>query len=185
MNWEGLEMAEIVNIHSSALKREMPYLAKHEGVWDGWYRHFDANSKMVDEHRSRLVCRFPDDGPLPYHQTNYYSWADGKKEVRDFPADFKDGRLVFDNELIKGWAAEVRLDDFNRSMMLNWVRKGDADLYLYEMIQLSDCGKYRHRVWHWYRAGRLVSRTLIDEERASYSWRGIVGDTFAGEAIPA
>jgi hypothetical protein len=30
-----------------------------------------------------------------------------------------------------------------------------------------------------------VSRTLIDEERASHSWRGIVGDTFAGEAIPA
>ena len=69
-------------------------------------------------------------------------------------------------------------------MMLNWVRKGDADLYLYEMIQLSDCGKYRHRVWHWYRAGRLVSRTLIDEERASYNWRGIVGDTFAGDDIP-
>jgi hypothetical protein len=39
-------------------------------------------------------------------------------------------------------------------------------------------------VWHWYRAGRLVSRTLIDEERASHSWRGIVGDSFAGEPVP-
>ena len=111
-------MAEIMNIHSSTLKKDMPYLAKHEGVWDGWYRHFDADSKMVDEHRSRLVCRFPDDGSLPYHQTNYYSWANGKKEVRDFPADYKDGRLLFDNELIKGWAAEVRLDEFRREQHL-------------------------------------------------------------------
>jgi hypothetical protein len=170
----------------SKLTEALPLLARHEGVWDGWYRHYDPNGNKVDEHRSRLVCRFPEtvDGP-PYHQTNHYSWSDGRTEVRDFPAGFGDGRLLFDNELIKGWAAEVKIDDFNRSVMLYWKRKGDDDLYLYEMIQLSDCGRYRHRVWHWYRAGRLVSRTLIDEERVSHSWQGIHGPTFAGEALPA
>jgi len=166
-------------------KQMLPLLSKHEGVWDGWYRHYDANGKMKDEHRSRLVCRFPDSGPLPYHQTNHYSWADGKTEVREFPAQVHDGRMWFDNELIKGWAAEVPLDDLNRTVMLYWKRKGDDDLYLYEMIQLSDCGKYRHRVWHWYRAGRIVERTLIDEERVSHEWRGITGATFAGDALPA
>ncbi len=168
----------------SAIKTGMPYLAKHEGVWDGWYRHFDPNGKMIDEHRSRLVCRFPDDGPVPYHQTNYYSWANGKTEIRDFPAEFRDGRLQFDNELITGWAAEVPLDTFNRTLMLYWRRVGDEGLYLYEMIQLSDCGKYRHRIWHWYRDGRIVSRTMVDEERASHHWRKISGPTFAGEALP-
>ena len=73
-------------------KQMLPLLSKHEGVWDGWYRHYDPNGKMIDEHKSRLVCRFPDSGPLPYHQTNHYSWHggkdDGKREVRDFPRKF-------------------------------------------------------------------------------------------------
>jgi hypothetical protein len=169
----------------SQIKRALPLLAKHEGVWDGWYRHYDANGNKIDEHRSRLVCRFPDAGPYPYHQTNHYSWAGGKTEVRDFPAEYRDGRLWFDNDLIKGWAAEVPLDEFNRTVMLYWKRKGDDNLYLYEMIQTDDAMTVRHRVWHWYRDGHLVSRTLIDEKRMSHEWRGIEGPSFAGDPLPA
>jgi hypothetical protein len=168
----------------SEIKRGLPLLAKQEGIWDGWYRHYDPNGNKIDEHRSRLVCRFPDSGPYPYHQSNHYSWANGKTEIRDFPADYRDGRLWFDNELIKGWAAEVALDEYKRTIMLNWKRKGDDDMYLYEMIQTSDDMKVRHRVWHWYRDGRLVSRTLIDEEHVSSEWRGVKGPTFAGEPVP-
>ena len=131
------------------LRKEMPLLARNEGVWEGWYRYYDARTgKLTDEHRSRLLCRFPVDGPVPYHQTNYYFWEDGKREVRDFPADYRDGRIWWDNELIKGWAAHMSPDDYNRSTCLNWVRQGEPDLYLYEMIQLSDDGKNRCRTWH-------------------------------------
>ena len=173
----------------SEIKRGLPLLSKHEGVWDGWYRHYDPNGNKIDEHRSRLVCRFPEDDSdktkqYPYQQTNFYSWADGKTEVRDFPATYADGRMWFDNDLIKGWAAEVGLDEHQRTVMLYWKRKGDDDLYLYEMIQLSDCGQHRHRVWHWYRAGKIVSRTLIDEQRASHKWQGITGNSFAGDPLP-
>ncbi len=153
------------------IKQAMPILARHEGVWDGWYRYYDADGNQTDEHRSRLICRFPDDGPYPYHQTNHYTWDDGKTEDRDFPADYRDGRVWFDNELIVGWAAEVGLDEFNRSVMLNWTRKGDEGLYLYEMIQISDCGKYRCRTWQWIRDGKIALRTLIDEHKVSDQWR--------------
>lgn len=154
------------------IKQAMPLLARNEGVWDGHYRYTDAEGNKIDEHRSRLICRFPGDGPHPYHQTNHYTWADGRTEVRDFPATYRDGRVWFDNELIHGWAAEVALDDHRRTLMLNWTRKGDPELYLYEMIQLSDCGRYRCRVWQWIRAGRIHMRTLIDEEKVSDSWEG-------------
>jgi hypothetical protein len=154
------------------IKSVMPLLARHEGVWDGWYRTYDAQGNAIDEHRSRLVCRFPDSGPYPYHQTNHYTWADGRTEERDFPATLRDGRIWFDTELITGWAAEVELDEFRRTVMLYWERKGEPDLYLYEMIQLSDCGRHRHRVWQWIRGGRLEMRTLIDEEKVSDSWEG-------------
>jgi hypothetical protein len=162
---------------SNELKRIMPLLARHEGVWDGVYRHFDAESQKVDEHRSRLLCRFPDEGP-PYHQTNYYKWDDGRTETRDFPAAVKDGRLHWNNDLIQGWAADVPLDDFKRTTMLHWVRTGEPDLYLYEMIQLSDDTLARARVWHWFKADRLVRRTLVDEHRVSTDWRAYEGKAF-------
>jgi hypothetical protein len=165
-------------LSSNELKRLMPLLARHEGVWEGTYRFYNVQGEKVDEHASRLLCRFPDDGPHPYHQTNHYRWADGKREVRDFPAGVKDGRLYWDNEFIKGWAADVALDDFNRTTMLNWVRTGEPDLYLYEMIQLSDDGRSRARVWHWFKADRLFQRTLVDEHKVSDDWRAYEGQAF-------
>ena len=96
----------------------MPLLARHEGVWDGTYTYFNAQNEKIDEHASRLLCRFPDEGPAPYHQSNYYTWADGKIDNRDFPAEFRDKRVWWDNELIIGWATEVPLDQYNRTVML-------------------------------------------------------------------
>jgi len=167
----------------SNVKLNMPYLARHEGVWDGSYRYYDAAGNKVDEHRSRLICRFTDDPQHPYHQTNHYSWADGKKEVRDFLTRYQFGRVIFDNELIYGWCSEIPEDDLHRTLMLYWNRKGEEGLELYEMIQLSDCGQYRHRVWHWYKHGRLIQRTLIDEQRVSTQWQQIKGESFAGDPV--
>ncbi len=154
------------------IKTAMPLLARNEGVWEGWYRYYDQQGNKVDEHRSKLICRFPASGPYPYHQTNHYTWSDGKREVRDFPATFRDGRVWFENELIHGWAAEVPLDEHHRTVMLYWRRKGEPDTYLYEMIQVSDCGRYRQRVWQWIRDGRCVLRTLIDEQKLTDNWQG-------------
>jgi hypothetical protein len=36
----------------------MPILARHEGVWEGTYTYFNAANEKVDEHASRLLCRF-------------------------------------------------------------------------------------------------------------------------------
>lgn len=152
------------------IREDMPLLSSAEGIWDGWYRYYDAAGNKMDEHKSRLVCRFPTSGPVPYHQTNYYTWEDGKEDIRDFPAQYKDKRLWFDNELIKGWAAELTVDDLNRSMYLYWQRKGVPDLYLYEMINVSDCRKKRCRTWHWIKNGEIIQRTLIDEHFAQKDW---------------
>ena len=151
-----------------SLREKMPLLARHEGVWDGYYRYMDSNGNKIDEHKSRILCRMI--GADDYHQTNYYYWADGKKDIRDFPAIVKDDRLMFCTE-ISGWAAEVPLDENSRTIMLHWTRNNEPDLYLYEMIQLSDCGQYRARVWQWFREDRLFMRTLVDEQRISESWQ--------------
>lgn len=157
---------------TNPLKLQMPTLARHEGVWEGMYRYYDADGNKTDEHKSRLICRFPEDGSHPYHQTNHYLWDDGRTEVRDFPATVADRRLRWDNELIQGWAADVNLDDLGRTTMLYWVRTGEPDLYLYEMIQISDCGQKRARTWQWFKNDALISRTLVDERKVSDDWTG-------------
>jgi len=150
----------------------LPLLVKQEGVWEGWYRYYDAaTGRLVDQHRSRLICRMPEEGSTLYHQTNHYFWEDGREDIREFPANFRGDRLWFDNELINGWAAAMRPDDFNRSMCLNWVRVGEPGLYLYEMIQLSDDMKSRARTWQWFRDGKCFQRTLIDEVFVTPDWR--------------
>lgn len=155
------------------IRDDMPLLARHEGVWDGVYTYYNAAGEKVDAHKSRLLCRFPDDGEHPYHQTNFYTWGDGRQEIRDFPAAYHDKRVWWDNELIKGWAAEVGLDEYNRTVMLYWQRQGDPSLYLYEMIQLADDGQSRCRTWHWIRSGQLETRTAIQERLVTRDWRSI------------
>jgi len=150
-------------------RQDAPGIARHEGTWEGVYRYYAASGQLIDEHASTLHCRFPDTGPWPYHQTNHYRWADGRTETREFPADIRDGKLIWEGGLIHGWAASVALDEFDRTTLLYWVREDQPDTYLYEMIQLSDCGNYRSRVWQWFQDGRLVRRTLIDEVRVNHN----------------
>ena len=161
-------MTALRKAHDS--RRLVPHIAAHEGIWDGVYRYYDAQGNKVDEHRSRLICRFPDRGPYPYHQTNIYEWPDGRTETRQFLARIEDGRLLWQGELIRGWAAEVSEDEHGRTTLLYWIRNDEPAVYLYEMIQVSDCGRYRSRVWQWFRDGRLLRRTLIDEEKVSSDW---------------
>lgn len=151
----------------------MPILVSNEGVWEGWYRYYDAaTGKLTDEHRSRLLCRLIDegDGKVRYHQTNYYFWEDGRSEIRDFPAWYENGRVWWDNDLIKGWASQMSPDDYGRSTCLNWTRKGEPDVYLYEMIQNSDDRQNRARTWQWFRHGVCFQRTLIDEVFITKDW---------------
>jgi len=155
------------------IREAMPLLAENGGVWHGVYRYYEsATGRLTDEHLSRLICRIKDGEVNDYHQTNYYFWADGRKDIRDFPASYRDGRIWFDNELITGWAAKMEPDDFHRSQCLNWTRNGEPGLYLYEMIQNSDDRKHRHRVWQWFRDGICFQRTLIDEHFVTSDWQG-------------
>ena len=48
-----------------ALGEEMPLLARHEGVWDGTCKNYNAVGVMVDEPMSRLFCRVSDDPDPP------------------------------------------------------------------------------------------------------------------------
>ena len=62
-------------------------------------------------------------------------------------------------------------DDYHRSTCLNWTRKGEPDLFLYEMIQHSANGINRARTWQWFKNGVCFQRTMIDEKRITRDWQ--------------
>ncbi|MDC0074022.1 DUF3598 domain-containing protein [Alphaproteobacteria bacterium] len=145
----------------SEIKKFMPVMARHEGNWVGEYIHVDMSGLIIDQHKSELSCTFPDKGPFPYFQKNLYTWESGKTEEILFPGTFKDNKVWFDNDRIKGYVWELD----QRSLMLTWVRKDIESSYLYEMIQLSENNNSRTRTWHWFKDDECFQRTLIKEKR--------------------
>ncbi len=139
----------------------MPVLARHEGEWQGEYLHVDAAGREVDRHGAQLSCRFPESGPHDYYQVNVYTWSDGRHEEIHFPAVYRDKRLWWDTERIRGQAWEIDA----RTIVLHWTRKDMPDYYLYEMIQISEDNGRRARTWHWFERDTLVKRTCIREQR--------------------
>lgn len=150
-----------------------PLVAAQAGVWDGEYVHLDADNREIDRHRSRLVCRLFDgpDGAARLTQSNIYDWPDGSREVRYFEGVWRGDRLWIANELIDGWTGSIGLDPTARSIMVGWVRADEPDFRYYEMITVAGDGEAKNRTWHWYRAGRLFRRTVINETRTDRDWR--------------
>jgi hypothetical protein len=170
---------DVKALNRSGVAEAMPILASHVGVWEGWYRYYDATTgDLIDRHRSRLFCRLVnEDGVDLYRQTNHYFWEDGRVDVREFPAWYENGRIWWDNDLIKGWAGEMKPDDFNRSSCLQWTRKDEPGIYLYEMIQVNDARTHRARTWQWFRDGVCFQRTLIDERLVSRDWQNFTDNS--------
>lgn len=145
----------------SIIREEMPVLARHKGDWVGKYILIDLEGNILDKHDSHLTCQFPENDPGSYYQINRYTWPNGKKEEIHFPGICRDGKLWFDTERLDGCAWEI--DD--ATIILHFTYKEFPDNYLYEMIQISPCNKYRTRTWQWFKNHRAFQRTLIQEER--------------------
>lgn len=143
------------------LRTAMPAMLRHEGWWDGHYRHFDADGALIDAHRTRTHCEFPDDGPFAYVQHNWLSWDDGRTAEYHFGGRFDDGMLRWDTERFHGYGWQTHED----VLMLRLERRDVPGAYYIEMITIAADGQSRARTWQWYRDGAPWKRTLCDEWR--------------------
>lgn len=148
---------------SPEFRTAMPTMHRHEGVWAGVYRHLDAEGRLIDEHRTRVTCRFPADGPFAYVQSNHFTWPDGRELRAELPGVFRDGRLWWDVPTFRGYAWETH----DGIVLLNLERKDDPGAHFIEMIVLGASGEHRARTWQWFKDGRLVRRTLCDEQKVA------------------
>lgn len=174
------------------MRRLQPILARHEGVWEGVYRRYDAVGRPIGEHRSRVVIRFrpdPAGGSEIYEQTNLYYHPDGRIEEIQTRGTFDGERLNFYSDRVDGWSKDDTTDPGRRTCILYMLFKKDVSWYtagvqVYEIINISDDGRHRSRMTQHLKDGRALTRTLIDETfrtrdwaRGSKDWRA---EAFAG-----
>jgi hypothetical protein len=147
----------------SIIKREMPLLARHAGVWAGTYRFVTPQLELLDQYDFRIRVSFPDDaeGGITYRQESHYSWPDGHEQDLTFEAQYAGNGVV---ELADGLAGHIReLDD--RTIYLNFSFDDQPGVDVCEMIQLAHNNNDRARTWHWFKDGKLFQLTLVDERR--------------------
>jgi hypothetical protein len=147
----------------STLAQAMPTILRHAGVWEGVYRHVDAQGQWLDQHNTRIRCEFPSAGPYAYIQHNHFWWPDGRESFATLPGIFRDGRLWWDVPTFHGYAWET--DD--GVILLNLTRKDLPNASFLEIIVLAPDGLTRGRTWHWFQDNQLIKRTLCDERKVS------------------
>ena len=157
---------------SEKVKEFFPVLSRQEGVWAGMFRRLDARGRIQAEFKAQIITRFlPDDEwPNFLHQTNIYDLPDGSQQVIDTMGEYRDGRMHFESDRVKGWSADDLTDPYKRTVLLYMEYKSNPGQYVYEIINLSDDGRYRTRMTQFLTGGRTDMRTMIDEEKVADDW---------------
>ena len=145
----------------SAFRNAMPAMLAHKGQWKGTYRHLDDQGNIIDQHRSDVICEFPDNGPYAYIQYNHFTWPDGRESRSELPGVYRENRLWWDTETFRGCAWETH----DGLVLLNLERKDEPGARFFEIIIMGETGDFRSRTWHWFKQGRLYKRTLCEETR--------------------
>lgn len=139
----------------------VPAMLLHDGHWQGWYRHFAADGALLDAHRVKTWCEFPDDGPFHYVQHNWLTWDDGRSATYEFGGTLVGDRLVWETDRFAGYGWQTAED----VLMLRLDRLDVPDAYYIEMIALAADRRTRARTWQWFQGGAPWKWTLCNEER--------------------
>lgn len=139
----------------------MPDMLRHEGEWEGVYRHVERDGTLIDQHRMWTRCEFPAAGPYAYIQHNHLRWDDGRELHYEFGGAFDGELLRWDIDRFSGHGWQTR----EGTVMLRLDRKDEPGVHFIEMINLSADGRTRARTWQWFRDGTPFKRTLCDEWR--------------------
>lgn len=165
--WLRFEKRASAGYTAADFARDFPALSRQFGTWRGTFRRYDAKGKLTAEFPSDISASLDFSGPAPvYRQTNSYTLPDGTAQVIRSEGLIANGRLVFDNPVVSGWAADVsdRPDELNSLIFLTY--KDGSGITASEIVTLSADGKHRSRATQYLKDGRIVRRTLIDETKA-------------------
>jgi hypothetical protein len=146
--------------------KKFPVISRQEGVWTGRFRRYDADGNLTADSASEITVKLDfSNEKTPYRQTNKYVFADGKTQTIESEGRIEGDKLVFSNAQIEGWATDLTSDENKRTSFFYLKYKDGSNMYVYEIVTLSDDGKSRSRATQYLKDGKIVRRTLIDETK--------------------
>ena len=143
------------------LRQAMPAMLDHEGWWEGWYRDFDLDGKMIEERRVKTSCEFPDAGKWHYLQHNWLDWPDGRSATHAFGGRLDGDTIHWETDRFSGYGWQTK----EHCLVLRLDRLDVPGSHYVEMINLVPGAQKRARTWQWFRGDDPWKRTLCDEWR--------------------
>jgi hypothetical protein len=144
--------------------KKFPAISRQEGVWVGRFRRYDAEGKLSADFATEITVKLDfSNEKTPFRQTNKYTFADGKTQIIESEGRIEGNKLFFSNAQIEGWATDLISDENQRTSIFFFKYKDGSNMYVYEIVTLSDDAKSRSRATQYLKNGKIIRRTLIDE----------------------
>ncbi|MEB3335523.1 MAG: CpcT/CpeT family chromophore lyase [Cyanobacteriota bacterium] len=144
----------------------LPALARQMGLWEGTFRRYDAEGRLLDAFPSSVEQRLHhQDGRWHYRQWSRFPQAAEEPRLIEASGEILQGRLHFASGRLRGWAMDVP-EAPGTTVLLMESRDG-SDRRVQEISQLADGGRRRFRVSQTLQDGQLVGRSLIDEHKVA------------------
>jgi len=141
-------------------------VSQMQGSWTGIFRRYGPDGAMVEALPSTIHVRFQNGADHDYHQTNILTLADGTEQKLETFGRW-DGRVLrYSSARVDGSYARLADDPAGLNSVLFMRFKDASGTTVSEVITLSPDGKRRMRVAQYVADGRIVRRTMIDEQRA-------------------
>jgi hypothetical protein len=144
----------------------LPALARQMGLWEGTFRRYDAEGRLLEAFPSTVEQRLDhQNGRWLYHQRSRFPLAATEPRLIEARGEILNGRLHFSSGRLRGWAMDVPEAPGTTVLLME---SGDGgDRRVQEISQLADGGRRRFRVSQTLQDGRLVGRSLIDERKVA------------------
>lgn len=144
---------------ANPLIKLMPTIHEHAGLWEGEYQVVDLQGKVIDQHKSRVECVFPEQGEVVYIQRNHFIWDDGREYKVEFGGVLIEDRIFWDTDTFTGFGWQAAPNIF----LLELDRKDVEGASFSEAIVMGKSKRDRARTWHWFQQGKCYQRTLCNE----------------------
>ena len=138
-----------------------PAFASNFGVWEGEAKHFSLQGEITTSYSTRLEIGARGN---KYSQRNIYTWADGRKVVKDLPGHFDEStrKLSYVSEKFTGDCIVVNEDTY--------LIKGESDITvgsMCEIVRMSSDRKTRCRTVQLFKDGKPWMIVNVVEQKVS------------------
>ncbi len=157
---------------AAELDADLPALVRQQGVWKGTFRRYDAEGELLETFSSMITVRvFREAGGWHYHQTSLHGPEDAPLRRIEAHGQIHSGRVWFTSDRYQGWGMDLPGEAPAAGSLIVMHPRQPGVPEVHEISSCSTDGRRRWRVSQLLGEGRLIGRTVIDEEKLSDDWR--------------